>query len=151
MIPYPTTPCIRWHLFIGSDGYGRVNRKEFTHPHLAHRWVWEQAHGPIPPGMVVMHLCDNRACVRLDHLQLGTQGENLKMAYGRGMKVRGGALNPPPPPIKRGEDHPRHVVTEELVHEIRASTETSTVWAERLGVHRSCIKAIRARRTWKHV
>ena len=40
---------------------------------LLHRWVWEQVNGPIPPGMVVMHRCDNPPCFRLDHLMLGTQ------------------------------------------------------------------------------
>ena len=43
---------------------------------FAHRWTWEQANGPIPRGMVVMHICDNPPCVELSHLRLGTHAEN---------------------------------------------------------------------------
>jgi hypothetical protein len=61
-------------------------------PMLAHRYTWIKANGPIPEGMVVMHLCDNRGCINIDHLAVGTQGDNLRMAYQRGMKPRGIAV-----------------------------------------------------------
>lgn len=43
-----------------------------------HRWVWTLMHGPIPKGVQVLHRCDNPACFRLDHLFLGTQGDNMR-------------------------------------------------------------------------
>lgn len=41
----------------------------------------------ITPGMVVMHLCDNRACVRPDHLRVGTQSENIKDMWDKQRRV----------------------------------------------------------------
>lgn len=52
----------------------------------AHRWHWEHAHGPIPSGQQINHHCDNPICVRLDHLYLGDQAQNLRDAYARGRK-----------------------------------------------------------------
>jgi DNA-binding XRE family transcriptional regulator len=44
---------------------------------LLYRWLWEQAHGSIPEGMVLMHSCDNPRCINLEHLSLGTQADNV--------------------------------------------------------------------------
>jgi plasmid maintenance system antidote protein VapI len=56
-----------------------------------HRWIYEQIHevelprGSIGPGdHVVMHTCDNRACIRPSHLVLGTQLENMQDAVSKG-------------------------------------------------------------------
>lgn len=38
--------------------------------YLAHRYAWEESNGPIEPGKVLDHLCRNRSCVRLDHLEV---------------------------------------------------------------------------------
>ena len=80
--PAPTpqpTPCRLWQGAVHSSGYGVLvghrNQQE-RRKHYAHRWVWEAVNGPIPPGMVVRHRCDNRLCYRLSHLELGTVAEN---------------------------------------------------------------------------
>ncbi|OAA28239.1 HNH endonuclease [Frankia sp. EI5c] len=70
--------CWVWTGTVNSDGYGtfHVDGRRV----LAHRWVWEQAYGPIPDGFELDHVwsrgCRRRDCVRLSHLQLVTHREN---------------------------------------------------------------------------
>lgn len=66
-------PCIEWTGLRDQDGYGRVNGHN---PELAHRAVWRLMRGPIPKGVEIDHLCRNRACTRLEHLELVTHREN---------------------------------------------------------------------------
>lgn len=37
---------------------------------MYHRHVWEQEHGEIPEGYEVDHMCGNRACCNIEHLQM---------------------------------------------------------------------------------
>jgi hypothetical protein len=45
---------------------------------FAHRLVYELLVGQIPEGLVIDHLCRNPRCVRPDHLEPVTQGENVR-------------------------------------------------------------------------
>ena len=36
---------------------------------MYHRYMWEREHGPIPEGYEINHLCKNRACFNIDHLE----------------------------------------------------------------------------------
>lgn len=71
--------CWEWTGFVRKDGYGQFGRSK-----AAYRAAWELANGPIPPGAHVLHSCDNRLCVRPDHLRLGTHGDNMADMAARG-------------------------------------------------------------------
>jgi len=73
-------------LVDGRLGYGRLRR--FGRQIYAHRRAYELAIGPIPDRMLVLHSCDNPACIRPEHLHLGTHSDNLREAWARGIQPR---------------------------------------------------------------
>ena len=68
--------CLIWTGGQNGAGYGqmRADGKNV----LAHRWAYEHAHGLIPSGMQVDHVCHNRACVEPSHLRLATPKQNAE-------------------------------------------------------------------------
>lgn len=79
--------CWQWQLKINKrTGYGCKTWGGRTL--LAHRWMYEIFNGPIPKGLVLDHVCRNRACVNPMHLEPVTQSENCK----RGIAARRGPV-----------------------------------------------------------
>ena len=78
--------CWEWVGIIPEKRYGVAWRR--GKPIGAHRASWELAHGKISSSkMFVCHKCDNPACVRIDHLFLGTNSDNIKDAIKKGRYV----------------------------------------------------------------
>lgn len=67
-----------WEFQIGIDTYGYGMIRDSGKLVLAHRFSWMLSQGDIPKGVCVLHKCDNRRCVRVDHLFLRTQDDNMK-------------------------------------------------------------------------
>lgn len=44
----------------------------------AHRFAYEECVGPIPPGMMIDHLCRVRRCVNPEHMEVVTNQENAR-------------------------------------------------------------------------
>ena len=68
--------CIEWQGSRDRQGYGKAWKNGANA--RAHRVAWEEANGPIPEGMCVLHHCDNPPCINPDHLFLGTRGDNAR-------------------------------------------------------------------------
>lgn len=65
--------CLEWTA-SRQVGYGQVWFQGRMRG--AHRVAWIVAHGEIPKGREVDHLCHNRACVEPRHLRLATHVQN---------------------------------------------------------------------------
>lgn len=70
-------------------GYGQLSIRRLG-AFAAHRCSYTHARGPIPAGMVIDHLCRNRACCNPDHLEAVFQAVNLKRGGEALMKARTG-------------------------------------------------------------
>lgn len=84
------------------NGYGAFqagSSRETTKVVRAHRYAWELVNGPIPDGLQVLHHCDIPTCVMIEHLYLGTDTDNKKDMWDRGLLKRDtdGTFKAPPP------------------------------------------------------
>lgn len=133
-IPVTETGCWLWQR-IGAQGYGRIKVAGKTSS--AHRKSWEAFHGPIPEGKQVCHKCDTRSCVNPDHLFLGSPWDNTRDAHAKG-RLTGWLMG-------------KTKLTSNQVMEIRASTESNKVLAEKYNTSASNIRSIKSGQSWRHL
>lgn len=132
-----------------ARGYGRLrlNDKKRTRIQV-HRFSWELHQGPIPDGALVCHRCDNRRCVRPDHLFLGTYSDNALDSVAKGRNYKG------PRASFKGEAHPMAKLTEQQVRAIRqeyANGIKRREIATRYGISPNHVNFIARRDSWKHI
>jgi hypothetical protein len=132
--------CWEWTGPLYSNGYGDFSvRKKH---HLAHRYSFELAFGPIVPNkLCVLHRCDNRPCVRPDHLFLGTRGDNNRDCANKGRTLR-------------SDKHPAGKLTDAQTLDIRrrsAAGESGVSLAMAFNVSTALISLIVNRKIRYHV
>lgn len=134
----PNGDCHEWQKAKGRHGYGiiRFNGKVA----LAHRMAFTLKFGAPADDMFVCHHCDNRACVNVDHLFLGTHADNMAdmVSKGRGASVH-------------GEESHLAKLTEIDVVNIRQDKRRHKDIAADYGVTRALVSHIKRRLVWAHV
>lgn len=70
------TPCWLWQRYVNEQGYGIMRHNDQAA--RAHVVYYEAAKGPVPPGLILDHLCRVRACVNPEHLQPVTDAVNAR-------------------------------------------------------------------------
>lgn len=119
------TPCWIWQRSIDLYGYGTIQR-DGHHVH-AHRLIYEETHGKVGSKHDVHHRCENKACVRPDHMEM----------------------------LEKATHHRLHKckLTDEEVMEIHRlkGVIPQTEIAARFGVSRTAISAIHTRRHYGHI
>lgn len=126
-----TDGCWNWNGTRNGYGYG-VFLMPGEKPVRAHRYAFERVHGPIPDGLVVMHSCDNPACVNPAHLSVGTRNDNNQDKKRKGRE-----------PL--GDNHHWTRIYVAQVGEIKKLLSAGirqNVIARRFGVHASTISNI---------
>ena len=108
----------------------------------AHRVAWMLEKGEIPEGSLILHSCDNPACVNPAHLSIGSHVDNAADMVARGRACVG---------EKQGSSR----LTEKSVGEIRRRYAAGGVTIRELaaehGVAEMTVSDVIHRRTWLHV
>lgn len=146
----PDGECL---VFTGTrteDGYGNLSVDGRTLK--AHRVAYELVHGPIPEDRVLLHSCDNPPCCYVDHLSVGTVGQNNTDRHQKG-RSRGLFVSGPSHPAtqRRGERHWHAKLSAADVAAIRdrrANGAPVKVLAAEFGVHHATISRV-ARGIWR--
>lgn len=168
-------PCWAWTGGRDKDGYGLLSwpiGDGRTRTVRVHRLSWALRNGSIPPGVHILHSCDNPPCCNPDHLFPGTAAINNADKATKGRSLSGDRN-----PARRHQEHIRagiqrnreawiaakargeHVRTARLTTKqvidirrryVKGVTRQVDLAAE-FGVTQQQIGAIINRRSWAHV
>lgn len=127
-------PCWVWTASVTkATGYGQMSIGGTVKN--AHRIAWEMANGAT--DLCVLHRCDNRRCVRPDHLFPGTHADNTADMIA---KSRNRAA-----PVS-GEAHPMAKITDagvrEIVRDFRAGAASAKDLAASHGLTASYVRML---------
>ena len=177
--PAPLPRSRRWQSLITEDAIRRFRSKVDKSSHPGGCWLWTAGRGnfgygsfavthrlsvgthavsyridrgEIPPGMWVLHHCDNPQCVNPEHLFLGNASDNMRDAAAKGrcaLQQRGLIQR------ARGQRHSQVKLSPAQVHQIRALFDAAQECHRSIGARFGCtaanVRRIGTRQTWKHL
>lgn len=140
--------CWLWTGWKSPTGYGSIHsggRRAAGRQKRTHRVSWELHYGDIPDGACVLHRCDNRACVRPDHLFIGSQQENIE-----DMRQKGRARAK----FQQGQAHAMATLNDDDVARMRIMAREGA-WASDIAKEFGVTTAIASNairgKTWSHI
>ena len=149
--------CWLWTASKRNKGYGAFCWHEDGRPvqGRAHVFSYRLHFGPVPPGLCILHTCDNPACVNPAHLFPGSKSDNNADMRRKGRHVPGGTHCGAEGNWKRGEEHYASKLDTDKVRTIR-ELHSSGAWpysklAARFNVGISAIQKIVNGSRWSHL
>ncbi len=152
--------CWEWKNKPGFFGYcyfWKVIGTRRNKGYFAHRISFFLDRGYMPEGLEVCHTCDNRKCVRPDHLFSGTHADNAADMVQKGRSLKGDKnfARQHPECLEHGIDRYNAVLSEAGVRELRRLYAAGGISFVRLGAlfgigGPTAFKIVR-RKMWKHV
>lgn len=130
--------CLLWQGSKTWNGYGQFRWHHLdgrTSNIVAHKAAWILGIDIVAAGKCVLHKCDNRSCVNVDHLFIGTAADNSE-----DMRLK--------------DRQPKFRLSKEKVFEIKSllgQGVSGASIARQFGVSPSMICAIKKERSWRHV
>ena len=82
-------------LWLGALANGYPAGKHEGRTVYLKRLIWEQMHGPIPEGNVVISSCGERTCIEPSHLALGPPGRYPSVRNSLGRYTRAESVGEP--------------------------------------------------------
>ena len=129
-----TRYCWLWRKSATANGYGQFDNQR------AHRVAWKLTMGSIPKGLLVLHKCDVKLCVRPSHLFIGTQQDNINDMFSKGRARKA-----------KGENHGNAKLQEKDALKIKDANGLHADIAIRFGVSRPTVSMIKNGTRWAHL
>ena len=136
--PINSSGCALW---LGShtvEGYGQFHFN--ARLIRAHRVAWFFSRGSIPGALCVLHKCDVRSCVNIDHLFLGTRPDNTRDMDAKGRRVS-----------LHGDRHGSSILSADQVRAITADNRVQQRIADDYGISQAHVSEIKRRTVWRHL
>jgi len=132
--------CWEWTAYVLWDGYGQF--RFFGKNIKCHKVSYMYYFGPIPPGLWILHKCNNKLCVNPNHLYAGTRQDNANDAKYFETFV--------------GSKNGRSILNENKIYEIITDVYNNKYTsicqiADNCGVCPQTIRYIFKRKLWTHI